>query len=141
MAELDPLIRVRKHTIDQKQKFLAELYRQSEELKQKKTDLENQMIKEKQAVDLIGFEMFGYFELFVKAAKEKIAENEDAQKKLEIRIQAAQDDMRDAFAELKKIEMIAEQRKEEEKKEILKKESALMDEIGIESFRRNIEEE
>lgn len=141
MAELDPLIRVRKHAIDQKQKFLAELYRQSEELKQRKEDLENQMVKEKEAVDLIGFEMFGYFELFVKAAKEKIADNEESQRKLEIRIQAAQDDMRDAFAELKKIEIIAEQRNEEEKKEILKKESDLMDEIGIETYRRGVEED
>ena len=32
LANLKPLIRVRKHAVEQKQKFLAELYRQAEEL-------------------------------------------------------------------------------------------------------------
>ena len=32
MADLNPLIRVRRHVVEQKQKMLAELYRQAEEL-------------------------------------------------------------------------------------------------------------
>lgn len=140
MAELDPLIRIRKHTIDQKQKFLAELYRQAESLVQQKQDLEDQMVKEKEAMDSLGFDMFAYFENFIKSAKEKITSIELAQKQLEVRIKAAQDDMRDAFAELKKIELIQEQRKEAEKLEILKKDTALMDEIGISGFIRDKEE-
>lgn len=39
MADLNPLIRVRKHTVEQKQKFLAELYRQADELQNHKAAL------------------------------------------------------------------------------------------------------
>ena len=44
--------------------------------------------------------------------------------------------MRRAFAELKKIEITQERREDEEEKAINKKESAELDEIAIEGFRR-----
>lgn len=136
MADLDPLIRVRRHAIEQKQKFLAELYRQAEAFIQQKHDLEQQMQKEKEAIQGMGVEMLGFFQHYAQTVKDRVAEIEVAQLQLERRINAAQDDMRDAFAELKKIEIIEDQRKEAERQEVLKKENKLMDEIGIEGFRR-----
>lgn len=141
MAELDSLIRVRTHAIEQKQKFLAELYRKAEELKQQRLDFIAQMQKEKENIQDMGMEMFVYYENYVKSAKERIAEIEVSEKQLDVRIVAAQDDMRDAFAELKKIEIIQEQRIAEEKAAQNKKESDLMDEIGIDGFRRLSEDD
>jgi flagellar export protein FliJ len=55
---------------------------------------------------------------------------------MEPRILKAQDDMREAFSEQKKAEIIQEQREDEEQKEIARKENTNLDEIGVEVFRR-----
>lgn len=48
MTDLDPLIRLRRHTVEEKQKFLSALYRETELLEAKKRSLENQLDNEKQ---------------------------------------------------------------------------------------------
>ena len=54
MADLNPLIKVRKHNVDQKQKFLAELYRQAEELQVQKQTLLDQLKREKETAKDLG---------------------------------------------------------------------------------------
>jgi flagellar export protein FliJ len=58
---------------------------------------------------------------------------------MEPRIVRAQDEMREAFSEQKKAEIIQEQRDKEEAEEIARKENTNLDEIGIEGFRRKEE--
>lgn len=142
MADLDPLIRVRKHAVEQKQKFLAELYRQSEELASQKINLEQQMAEEqRRVVEMNQVEMLSYFGAYVEAVKARIIDIEDAQKKLNARIEVARDDMREAFAELKKIEIIHDKRLAEEQAALDKKEAALLDEVALDGFRRKQAEE
>ena len=136
MADLDPLIRVRKHSLDQKQKFVAELYRQAEELENQKTTLLTQLEEEREKTEELGVEMLSYFGPYSEAVKERVADIDDAAKKLEARIQIAREDMREAFAELKKIELTKEAREKAELDELNKKESDELDAIAIESFRR-----
>lgn len=140
MADLNPLIRVRKHAVEQKQKFLAELYRQAEELANQKATLERQMREEQERVRDMGVEMLSYFGTYAEAVKERIKDIEDAISKLEVRIEAAREDMRSAFAELKKIEITQERREDEEEAAIEKKSAAELDEIAIEGYRRKQEE-
>lgn len=141
MADLNPLIRVRKHTVEQKQKFLAGLYREAEELAAKKRNLQEEVEKERRALEsLESPEAAAQFGLYAEAVRGRIAKIDEAAGKLEVRIKIAQDDMRDAFAELKKIEITQRRRDEEEQEEIDKKESAELDAIGIESHRRNGEQ-
>lgn len=141
MADLDPLIRIRKYAIDQKQKFLSELYRQAEELENQKKTMERQLEEEKEKIKDMGIELQSYFMPYAKVVRERIEDVEDAMQKLDKRIEMAQEDMRLAFAELKKIEIIQERREEEEVKKIEQKETAMLDEIAIEGFRRNSEED
>ncbi|MCK5285442.1 MAG: flagellar FliJ family protein [Alphaproteobacteria bacterium] len=136
MADLSPLIRVRKHVVDQKQKFLAELYRQAEEFENQKKTLEDQMAEEQEQLNEMGVEMLSYFASYAKAVKERIADIEEAATKLAVRIEVAREDMRMAFAELKKIEITKETREKAKLKELNKKESNELDEIGIEIYRR-----
>lgn len=136
MADLSPLIRVRRHVVEQKQKMLAELYRQAEELENQKNKIVAQLDEERRKVQEMGVGMLSYFGTYVEAAKKKIADLKKSIGKLETRIDIAREDMREAFSELKKIEITQERREDEEQKEIDKKESADLDEIGIETFRR-----
>lgn len=140
MAELDSLIRVRKHTVDQKQKVLAELYRQAENLDEQKSILEQQIQDERQNIHNMGVEMLNFFGAYAKAVKARLEEIVAAREILDARIRHAQEDMRIAFAEMKKVEIINERRKAEEKAKIAKKDSDTMDEIGVDGFRRQNED-
>lgn len=140
MADLKPLIRVRKHVVEQKQKFLAELYKQDEELAGQKQNLQEQMAEEREKLSEMGVEMMAYFGPYSDAVKLRVGDIDEARGKLATRISIAREDMRTAFAELKKIEITQERREAEDRAEISKKESIELDEIGVEVFRRQQEE-
>ena len=136
MADLEPLIRVRKHTVEQKQKFLAELYRQAEDLEREKETVLERLEQERESVKEMQVQMLSYFGPYSKAVKARVTEIDHARGQLETRIEIAREDMREAFAELKKIEITQERREAEEEAEINKKESDELDEIGLDIFRR-----
>lgn len=137
MANLKSLIRLRRHTVDQKQKFLAELYRQAEELEAKRKSYEEKLSKERALLEeqemLEALAWFGRFAEGVKTQIDLI--NKDISN-LEQRIEIARADLRNAFSELKKIEITDERRREAEKKEEQRKETKELDEIGIDTHRR-----
>jgi flagellar protein FliJ len=142
MADLNPLIRVRKHTVEQKQKFLAELYRQADELQNHKAALQRQMKEERDALEKMNtVDMIAAFSTYVEAVKERISDIDEAMKKLETRIEIAREDMREAFAEFKKIEITQERREAEEYRAIEKKQAELLDEAAIDGYRRRVAEE
>ncbi len=136
MADLNPLIRVRKHDIDQKQKKLAQLYRQAEKLKKNRDKLETQLAIEAEKTKDMSDEMLGFFEPYAASVRAQIEKIDESREKLEERIKRAQEDIRDSFADLKKIEIIDERRAEEEQAALEKKQSDELDEIAIDGFRR-----
>ncbi|MBI1300162.1 MAG: hypothetical protein GC137_00750 [Alphaproteobacteria bacterium] len=136
MSELLPLIRVRKHAIEQKQKFLAELYRQAEELQHQRDTLETQLAIETEKTRHMEAEMLRFFEPYARSVKIRIEDIDADRETLEQRIARAQDEMREAFAELKKIEIIDDRRAEEELAELEKREAEILDEIAIDQFQR-----
>ena len=136
MADLNPLIRVQKHALEQKQKFLAELYRQAEEYEGQKTQMLKTLEEEREKLSDMGVEMLAYFGPYEASVDARVKEIDEALLTLNTRIDLAREDMRAAFAELKKIEMTQEDRDAAEAKEIDKKQSDELDEIGLEVFRR-----
>ncbi|MGB1076839.1 MAG: flagellar export protein FliJ [Bdellovibrionales bacterium] len=138
MAKLSGLIKVQKHRVDEKQKILARLYREQEELEQKKQELLEQIEKETQIANQMDDDPITRlsFANFVDNTKTKIAKLDDDIDKVKMRVELAQDKIREAFEELKKTEIVERNRKTEEKKKIAKKVSQELDEIGIEGCRR-----
>jgi nicotinate-nucleotide pyrophosphorylase len=59
--------------------------------------------------------------------------------KINARIERAQDEIRAAFADLKKVEITQKNREDREEAEQNRKETIMLDEIGLETFRRNEE--
>ena len=137
MANLKSLIRLRKHIVDQKQKFLAELYRQAEELEAEKASYQEKLKKERELLEeqemLEALAWYGRFASGIKSQIDLL--NKDLSN-MEQRIEIARADLRNAFAELKKIEITDERRREAEKKEELAKENKELDDIGIDGHRR-----
>lgn len=140
MAELDPLLRVRRHEIEQKQKALAALYAKAEELKQQRDEMETQFAIESQKTKDMDADMMAFFQPYADRIQDEIEQIDVEREKLEHKIRFAQDEMRDAFAEMKKIEIIDERRKAEILEEVDRKEAEVLDEIAIDSFRRKNEE-
>lgn len=136
MADLDPLIRIRRHIVEQKQKFLSELYRQAEELEGQKTSLLEQLAGERSKIQDMGVEMLSYLGPYTQAVNDRVEDIDESMQKLNTRIEAAREDMRQAFEDLKKVEITQESREAAAEAELAKKESDELDEIGLEVFRR-----
>lgn len=97
MADLDSLIRVRRHAVEQKQKFLAELYRQAESFAVQRKKLEEQMAREREAAEGLGtLDAPLIFARYADGVKKKIAALNREAAKLEPRIALAQEDVRAA---------------------------------------------
>lgn len=137
MANLLSLIKLRRHNVDEKQKVLAELYRQIEMIEQNKQILIDRLREERRVLDETGtLEMYAYFGRFSQNIQRSLERMNIEKGKLEIRVQIAQDDVREAFTNMKRIEIVQTERDKAEQKEADDKEARELDEIGIEGFRR-----
>jgi flagellar FliJ protein len=141
MADLKSLIRVRKHTVEQKQKVVAALYEEATKLENEKNAMLTTLAEEEAKSADMPLEMLSYIGPYREAVQLRVAAIGIVAKNLEARIQIAQDDMRQAFSELKKVEITQEKREDEEKAELDKKESNELDDIAIEAFLRRQKEE
>lgn len=141
MANLKSLIKLRRHNVDEKQKFLAQLYREVEAIENSKTTLIERLRSEREVLDKSGsLEMYAYFGRFSQNIQRMLERLNEEKKKLETRIVIAQDDVREAFANMKRIEIVQREREKEERKERDDKETRELDDIGIDGFRRKEDE-
>lgn len=139
MTDLDGLIRYRKHIVDEKQKVLSELYRQAEEVENAKSALLEQMEDEKQiAKSSQDKEASTYLLTYLEGVRHKIKNLDRMISQLDVRITAAREDVRLAFAEQKKIEIVQEERKQKEQQELKAKETQELDAIAIDGHRKKM---
>ncbi len=140
MADLESLIRLRRHTVEEKQKILAEIYREVEKREEEKKNLYARLDKERKAMEadltLETREYYGRFKGVIESGIERL---NGELRELETRLTIAQEEVRAAFADQKRVEIVHERRKEEEQAAIDTKESNEMDDIGVEGFRRKEE--
>lgn len=140
MANLKPLIKYRKHLIDEKQRFLSQLYADIERIEKSKQVILDQMAEETRLAKEMGStEAHAFLGRYLEGARKKVEALDASLKKMEVRIQAAQEDIRAAFAEMKKIEITQAQREEKEQAKARRKESEDLDEIALGRFSRSEE--
>jgi len=94
--------------------------------------------EKKLAEEMARPEAITFYGRYAEGARRKIQMLQVTIKKLEGRIEAAQEDMRGAFAEMKKVEITQDRREKREAKKVQKKESDLLDETAIDQYRRKI---
>ncbi|MDH5722885.1 MAG: flagellar FliJ family protein [Alphaproteobacteria bacterium] len=140
MADLNSLIRVRRHVVKQKQKFLTTLYDQADALEEQKQAMLAQLTIEKVKIEEMGTQMRPFFDQYAKAINERISDLDDAADTLNKRIEMAREEVREAFAEVKKIEIIQQRRESEEREKRDKEEAKSLDEIAIEAIQRKKDE-
>ena len=141
MADLEPLIKFRKHSVDEKRRFLAQLYREAEQIERQKQVIANQMAREIELAREMGStDAQAFLNKYLEGARRKIKALEGSLKKMDVRIAAAQEDMRSVFAEMKKVEIIQRNREERAAAEQKKKDDQELDEIALDGYRRRLEE-
>lgn len=141
MADLDNLIKVRKHQVDEKRKVLANLFKEADRIeniiKQIKLGLERERkLAEEMKDPQVNFDFMNYAAL----TKDRIDLMTLALEKTQARVVFGQEDVRNAFADLKKIEITNRERLKKERKERDKKESDELDEIAITRFGKNLDD-
>lgn len=140
MADLEALIRLRRHTVEEKQKVLADIYRQVEKIEEEKISLLARLQKEREAMEAdLTLETREYYGRFKSVVENTIEKLNISLKELEQRLNIAQENVRQAFADQKRVEIVHKRRQDEERAEINAKESNELDAIGIEGFRRKEE--
>lgn len=137
MADLEALIRLRRHNVEEKQKVLADIFRKVEVLERRKNELLERLDKERKAMEEnLSLETRAYYGRFEGVIRSDIERIDAELARLETRVQIAQEEVRSAFADMKRVEIVHERRQAEEAEELKDKESRELDEIGIEGFRR-----
>lgn len=135
MADLSPLIRLHKYELDEKRRVLSALYGELALLEQARQKLELEFAIETAAAnngDEVSYTFASYAER-VQKQFDGIAESEA---QLNLKIQVAKDSLMETFGELKKYEMTQAERDRLEAEEAAFKESLMLDEIGLETYRR-----
>ncbi len=135
MADLSALIRLHKYQLDEKRRGLTVLYAELAALEAERQRIDTELALETAAVEGQGEVAYTYagYAARMRAQREKI---EQAQGVMEQRIVIARDSMMETFGELKKFEMTQAERERLEEEERAFKESTMLDEIGLETFRR-----
>lgn len=138
MADLDPLIRLNKFELEEKQRFLAKLYSDVERFQTIKSGMLDSLESEKDVTDadLDNITMIQAYLSYLGRVKKEVSQLDNEIGRIESRIQIAIDDMRDAFGELKKIEITRDRRLAELAEDNKKREDALFSEIALEIYRR-----
>ena len=141
MADLSALIRIRKHNVDEKRRVVAQLFRETEVLEKQKEVVEKQMAHEIEMAKVLGtVEAQSYLGKYLEGARKKVMALAVSIKKMEARIAAAQEEVRELFTEQKKIEITQAARKEREAAALKKKEDQTLDDISIDRFVRKEED-
>jgi flagellar biosynthesis chaperone FliJ len=139
MANLDPLIRLNKFELEEKQRFLSRLYNDVERFEKIKSGMLDSVEEEKQTTDadLDNIYLVQAYLSYLGRVRGEVAKIDTEIKRLETRIERAIDEMREAFGELKKIEITRDRRLAELAQENKKREDALFSEIALEIYRRS----
>lgn len=137
MADLGPLIRLQRFTLDERRRVIARLYADADRVLLRKTAMLSAVQTERTfASESLDPHVITQFLSYQGLMKKKVALVDSELARIEARIDVATEDLRDQFAELKRYEITQRQRLERQKQEMRKREMAMFDDIAIDSFRR-----
>lgn len=141
MADLSVLIRLHKHQLDEKRRVLTTLYGELAAMESKLRALEDEFEAEKKAAGVLQDHFPVSFVAYAQAYTLRRQEMLALMAAQEDRIETAKEDMMETFSELKKFEMAEAERERLAEEERRVRENKLMDDIGLQGYRKRTEEE
>ncbi|WP_044561692.1 flagellar FliJ family protein [Azospirillum sp. B4] len=135
MKSLKTLIRLHKNEVDEKRRHLTQLREHEDQLTLRRQQFEAQVEMERQ-LSGTSVDMAVAFANYVPQIKVQRNALEQARLQLVIAIRKAEEDLAQAFQELKRFELAEEERIRKEKAELARKEAMMLDEVAAQRHLR-----
>lgn len=135
MKSRESLIRLHRFQVDEKRRQVAEIEAMIADFARKESELDEQIKVEQQRSGISDESHFAY-PMFAKAARQRRDNLRASVEELQGRLDAAKADLSEAFAELKKFELMEERELARERQEMEAREQAELDEVGLNMHRR-----
>jgi len=135
-ANIKNLIRLHEWNVDEKRRKLGELLRLKGELEDQMTQLEEDLVRQQQAAaadPTLAGSTYGVFAKQVIQRRENLQNSID---QMDFVIGHAQDELSDAYQELKKYEIVERNRQRRYELEQSRREQIMLDEIALNQHRR-----
>jgi flagellar export protein FliJ len=134
--DLHTLIRLRKWEVDEKQRAVAALLRREEAVLAAQRALAEEIEREKAFVGQADVQATFTFSAYLERCEERRQDMDKALAEVRHMIDAARDELAEAYRRLKTFEVTQEQREDAEEKEFNRREQIDLDEIGLNLHRR-----
>ena len=134
--DLRTLIRLHAWEVDQKRRQLGQLLRKVEDLDAQAAALEREMAGEQEVVRSSPIEAGVVYADYAQAAIARRDHLAELKIRAELEVDAARDDLRHAYQDLRKYELAQEARDRRATRERERRERIQMDDVGVERFRR-----
>jgi flagellar export protein FliJ len=135
MKSRETLIRLQKWHVDEVRRKLADLESTRAEFEKRKADLEASVADERRFGETSPIGVYAY-PSFARAMNDRRRKLEESIQGIEKEILTTKDALTDAFGELKKAELLEEQRAERERTEGNRREQSDLDDIALKTYRR-----
>lgn len=135
MRSKESLIRLHRFQVDEKRRHVTEIETMIADFSRKKAELEQQITAEQQRSGISDVTHFAY-PTFAKAARERCENLVKSIAELQEQLSAAKDELSEAYAELKKFELLQEKENVRVNTEMTARDQAEMDDIGLAMHRR-----
>lgn len=135
MRNRESLIRLHRFHVDEKRRKLAELELMLQEFRARERELEAQVQSEQKKAGISDVAHFAY-PMFAKSVIRRRQNILTSIEDIDKQIEAAKEELSDAFRELKKYEIIEDNRKRKHRKDIMRVEQMELDEVAASIHRR-----
>ena len=135
MRNRESLIRLHRFQVDEKRRKLAELDLMLQEFRMRERELEAQVLAEQKKAGISDVAHFAY-PMFAKSVIRRRQNILNSIEDIERQLAVAKEELAGAFRELKKYEIIEDNRKRKHRKEVMRVEQAELDEIALGIHRR-----
>ncbi|MGV8998088.1 MAG: flagellar export protein FliJ [Parvibaculaceae bacterium] len=136
MRNRESLIRLHRFHVDEKRRKLAELELMIQEFRARERELEAQVEAEQKKAGISDVAHFAY-PMFAKSVIRRRQNILTSIADIEAQLEGAKEELSDAFRELKKYEVIEDNRKRKMRKEVMRVEQAQLDEVALGIHRRH----
>ncbi|MGB3810648.1 MAG: flagellar export protein FliJ [Parvibaculum sp.] len=135
MRNRESLIRLHRFHVDEKRRKLAELELMLQEFRARERELEAQVMSEQKKAGISDVAHFAY-PMFAKSVIRRRQNILTSIEDIDRQIEAAKEEVANAFRELKKYEIVEDNRKRRHRKEVMRVEQMELDEVAIGIHRR-----
>ncbi|QUD90045.1 flagellar export protein FliJ [Phenylobacterium montanum] len=136
MSWRESLIRISNHEVETLQKRLGEVVHRKSLAEMKLSVLEAEIESEKEQAQMGGLDVFWSLQGFLEGAKHRRVDIETQIRVIAEEEAGARDALNEAFERLKKFEHVAEMARLSAAKELAKRETAALDEMGLRAAAR-----